>query len=78
VSYYGEGSTGPLWAEKAVPASTSRFNFITQLGAGIILLPHSRFPIMAGYRYLHISNGGYSPRNPGVNASAIVFGLQIR
>jgi hypothetical protein len=78
LSYYGEASMGPMWAEKAIPASTSRFNFLTQFGAGIVLLPHSRFPVMTGYRYLHISNGGYSPRNPGVNASAIVIGVQVR
>ena len=78
LQYYGEASMGPMWAEKAVPASTSRFNFLTQFGAGVILMPHARFPVMAGYRFLHISNGGYSPRNPGINASAVMVGLQIR
>src|SRR5262245_40341868 len=28
--FFGEASTGPMWAEKRVPASTSRFNFMTQ------------------------------------------------
>jgi hypothetical protein len=78
LQYYAEASTGPMWAEKAVPASTSRFNFLTQFGAGVILLRHSRLPITAGYRFLHISNGGYSPRNPGINASAVMLGIQVR
>ncbi|MFL6245545.1 MAG: acyloxyacyl hydrolase [Thermoanaerobaculia bacterium] len=78
VHYYGEAATGPMWAEKAIPASTSRFNFATALGAGVVLLPRSRFPVLAGYRFEHLSNGGYSPRNPGFNISTIVVGLQIR
>jgi hypothetical protein len=78
MQFYGEAATGPMWAEKAIPASTSRFNFSTQFGAGVVLMPHARIPLMAGYRFQHLSNGGYSPRNPGFNISAIVVGLQIR
>lgn len=78
LQFYGEAGIGPMWAEKAIPASTSRFNFSTQFGAGVVLMPHARFPVLAGYRFQHLSNGGYSPRNPGFNISAIVVGLQIR
>ena len=78
IQFYGEAATGPMWAEKAIPASTSRFNFATQFGAGVVLMPRSRFPVLAGYRFQHLSNGGYSPRNPGFNISTIVLGLQIR
>ena len=73
-----EGGTGPMYATKAVPASTSRFNFVTQVGAGVVLAPKARVPVMVGYRFMHISNGGYSPRNPGVNVSAVVFGVRFR
>jgi opacity protein-like surface antigen len=76
--FYGEAATGPMWAEKAIPASTSRFNFSTQLGAGVVLMPRARFPVMLGYRFAHLSNGGYSPRNPGFNISTIVVGVQVR
>ena len=67
-----------MWAEKAIPASTSRFNFSSQLGAGVVLMPQARFPVMVGYRFAHLSNGGYSPRNPGFNISTIVVGVQVR
>jgi hypothetical protein len=77
VQFYGEVGTGPMLAEKAVPASTSRFNFLTQFGMGVVLRPATRTPIVAGYRFEHISNGGYSPRNPGLNVSALVFGVRI-
>jgi hypothetical protein len=78
VQFYGEAATGPMWAEKAIPASTSRFNFVTQFGAGVVLMPRARFPVLAGYRFQHLSNGGYSPRNPGFNISTIVVGLQVK
>jgi hypothetical protein len=76
--FYAEGATGPMYAEKKVPASTSRFNFMSQIGAGVILMPRSTMPVMLGYRFLHISNGGYAPRNPGLNVSSIVIGTTIR
>ncbi|HEX6095049.1 MAG TPA: acyloxyacyl hydrolase [Thermoanaerobaculia bacterium] len=75
---YLEGGTGPLVAEKRVPASTSRFNFASQAGAGLVFNARGRMPVFAGYRFLHISNGGYSPRNPGLNVSAAVVGVQLR
>jgi len=78
VQWYVEGATGPMVAEKRVPASTSRFNFITEVGAGMVFNANGRLPIMAGYRFMHISNGGYSPRNPGLNVSAAVIGVQLR
>jgi hypothetical protein len=65
-------------AEKRVPAATSRFNFITQGGAGVVFNARGRFPLFAGYRVMHISNGGYAPRNPGLNAAAAVLGVQLR
>jgi hypothetical protein len=78
VQWYVEGGTGPMIAQKQVPASTSRFNFVTQGGAGFVFNARGRLPIIAGYRFMHISNGGYSPRNPGLNVSAAVIGVQLR
>lgn len=75
---YLEAATGPLVAEKQVPASTSRFNFMTQAGAGFAFNSGGRLPVFVGYRFLHISNGGYSPRNPGLNVSTAVVGVQFR
>lgn len=75
---YVEFAVGPMWAEKQVPASTSRFNIVTQPGAGVVLAPQSRTPVVIGYRLLHISNGGYAPRNPGLNVSAVVIGIRAR
>ena len=78
VQWYLDASTGPMFSEKRVPASTSRFNFVTQGGAGVVFNASGRVPILAGYRFSHVSNGGYSPRNPGLNVSSIVVGVRLR
>lgn len=76
--WYAEASTGPMWAQKAVPAATSRFNFVTQAATGIILRPSARRPIIGGLRFMHISNAGYSERNPGLNVYGLFAGVKWR
>lgn len=78
LSYYVEAGTGPMWAEKRVPAATSRFNFHSIAGAGLVLFPQNRTSLLVGYRFGHISNGGYAPRNPGLNVSSLVIGTRIK
>lgn len=75
---YLEAATGPFMAQKRVPAATSRFNFMTEGGAGLVFNAGGRVPFFAGYRFMHISNGGYAPRNPGLNVSAAILGVQFR
>ena len=75
---YIDASTGPMWAEKRVPASTSRFNFISQVGGGVIWRTRTDYNLYLGYRFSHISNGGYAPRNPGLNVSSLLLGVQLR
>ena len=75
---YLEVATGPMIAERRVPASTSHFNFMSDVGAGLLLNAQGRNPVFAGYRFMHISNGGFSPRNSGWNVSAVVVGAQLR
>ena len=74
---YAEALIGPMWAERQVPASTSRFNFVTQGGAGLTFAANRRIAPAIGYRFSHMSNGGYSPRNPGINVNSIVVGLRF-
>ena len=76
-AFYAEASTGPMWAEKRVPAATSRFNFITQPGFGAVFRRDTRMPVMVGYRFAHISNGGYARRNPGLNISQLIVGVRV-
>ena len=75
---YVEIGSGPMWAERRVPAATSRFNFISQGTVGFTLMPERPVAWIAGYRFMHISNGGYAPRNPGLNINSIVVGARFR
>jgi Lipid A 3-O-deacylase (PagL) len=73
-----ELSSGPMWSEERVPASTSHFNFLSSGGVGVVLRPRQRYPVIIGFRFGHISNGGYSDRNPGLNISSLVIGTRFR
>ncbi|HET7712917.1 MAG TPA: acyloxyacyl hydrolase [Thermoanaerobaculia bacterium] len=73
-----EIGTGPIWATRRVPAATSHFNFISQAGAGVIVQPQRPVSLIVGYRFAHISNGGYAPRNPGLNVNSFFIGTTLR
>ena len=61
---YAELGTGPMWSNRRVPAATSRFNFNSQAGLGVQLFANSH-PLYVVYRFSHISNLVFGPRNPG-------------
>lgn len=65
--------TGPMWSNRRVPAATYRLNFQSQLGLGATI--GSRLHVM--YRFSHISNGEFGPRNPGWNVHALWIGLRM-
>ena len=73
---YLEIGTGPMVANRRVPAATSHFNMATQAGFGVILLSRD-VGLYAGYRFWHVSNGGLSSRNPGWNVNGIVIGSRL-
>jgi len=73
-----EISSGPMWAQRRIPANTSHFNFISQLGLGYVFHPQNRASLIVGWRFAHISNGGYAPRNPGLNINSLMIGTRLR
>src|SRR5436305_15288415 len=75
VKPYIEISSGPIYASKRVPETTSHFNFISQAGAGVVTSGHT--PLMIGIRVFHISNAGYAERNPGINFTGILLGVRL-
>jgi len=74
---YAELGTGPMWSNRRVPAATSRFNMDSQIGVGGTLFAQTRTPLRAGYRFSHISNGGLTGRNPGLNVHSILIGTRL-
>jgi len=74
---YLDLGSGPMWSNRRVPADTSRVNFQSQITGGAIWLPRSRFPLFTAYRFSHISNGGFAPRNPGINVYSVIVGARV-
>ena len=75
---YADIGTGPMWSNRRIPAATSKFNFSSQLGLGVVIFPNARLPLYAGYRFFHISNGGLTGRNPGLNVNGFFIGTRVR
>ncbi len=75
---YIDIGTGPMWSNRRIPAATSKGNFNSQLGLGVVLFPNARMPLYAGYRFFHISNGGFTGRNPGLNVNGFFVGTKLR
>ena len=75
---YADLGTGPMWSNRRIPAATSKFNFNSQLGLGVVLFPNARTPVYAGYRFFHISNFGLTGRNPGLNVNGFFVGTRVR
>jgi hypothetical protein len=75
---YAELGTGPMFSNRRVPAATSRLNMNSQAGFGAILFARSRMPLHVGYRFSHISNGGTTGRNPGLQVHQAVIGVRVK
>jgi len=75
---YVDIGSGPMWSNRRVPAATSRLNMNSQAGFGAILFARSRMPLHVGYRFSHISNGGTTGRNPGLQVHQAIIGVRVK
>jgi hypothetical protein len=76
---YVDLGTGPMWSNRRIPAATSKANFNSQLGLGLVVFPNARTPLFVGYRFFHISNGGmFAGRNPGLNVNGFFVGTRVK
>jgi lipid A 3-O-deacylase PagL len=67
---------GAVWFHEPVPVDyANRFNFLLNAGAGILVAPRGPVGVILGYRLAHISNGGTSPANPGLDNHILYVGL---
>jgi opacity protein-like surface antigen len=55
----------------------STFTFVLWAGAGLSYFVGDRTALYAGYRYEHISNGGTSDPNRGLDNNSGVFGVSF-
>lgn len=74
---YIEGGGGPLWTDLGgrVPEQPGEFNFVVWGGAGNAWHLTPQWAIHAGYRFVHISNGGTREPNSGLNFGLPFAGL---
>lgn len=71
---YLEIAEGPSWATERVPSTGTQFNFLTQIGCGIVLVRKDRWNLQAGYRLVHFSNAGLGRHNPSWNFNGLLLG----
>jgi hypothetical protein len=74
--WYLEVAEGPFWSWHRVPAGGTRFNFLTQAGTGLLFPAGAGWTLLAGYRWVHISNADLGDRNPSWNYHALILGLR--
>lgn len=73
---YVEIAGGPSWATERVPATGTQFNFLTQIGFGIVFARKDRWNLQAGYRLVHFSNAGLGSHNPSWNFNGLLLGAR--
>lgn len=75
-----EAGGGPLWTDLGgrVPEQPGQFNFLVWGGAGCSYQMTHTWTIDAGYRVMHISNGGTRSPNSGLNFGLPFLGLSYR
>ena len=77
---FADGSAGFLCFQEPVPLNIPRatkFNWAFDFGGGIQIAAGGRRAITVGYKLHHISNGGRSEVNPGVDANLFYAGFSI-
>ncbi len=73
-------SGGFLYFKDPVPddiPGATRFNFTFDFGGGVQISTGERRAIILGYKFHHISNGGRSQINPGLDANVIYVGYSF-
>lgn len=73
-------SGGFLYFRRPVPvdvALATRFNFTFEFSGGLQIFTRSRRAVTIGYKFQHISNGGRSEVNPGLDANVIYAGFSL-
>jgi hypothetical protein len=72
VQPFAAATGGFLYFREDVPIPEARrFKFTFDFSGGIQIVKRSRRALTIGYKYQHLSNGGRSPINPGVDVQMV-------
>lgn len=80
VKPFVDTSGGFLYFREPVPLNipgATKFNWTFDFGGGIQISTGERRAITLGYKFHHLSNGGRSEVNPGLDANLFYVGLSI-
>lgn len=69
------GGIGMLVATDEVPPGESKFNWMPQVGVALRRRLDEQFSLSLEYRFHHISNGGLTQSNPGINTHLFLLGV---
>ena len=80
VGPFVEAGGGPMWTDLGgrVPEQPGQFNFLVWAGAGASYHMTPTWALTAGYRLMHISNGGTRSPNSGLNFGLPFIGLSYQ
>lgn len=78
-SVFAEGGAGPTYATTRVPDNGTQLNVVTNLGAGLSRPVTPRVDMLAGARWMHMSNSGFAGRrrNPDIQAIGVYVGWRL-
>lgn len=78
VQVFAGATGGFLYFQDQVPISgASQFNFSADVAGGVQIVGTNRRAFTIGYKYHHISNGGTSTINPGVDVQMVFAGFSV-
>ncbi len=79
-SVFVEGGAGPAYATTRVPGNGTQLNVVTNLGTGLSRPLTPRVDMLAGARWMHLSNSGFAGRwrNPDIQALGVYVGWRLR
>jgi len=74
---YVEGGAGMIVFTRYLNKQATRFNFTTQIGAGLTYFLTKNTNLNFGYRYRHISNASIKRPNRGIDNEALICGISF-
>lgn len=78
VQPFFKSSTGFMFFPKRYPNNRgSKFNFTLELGGGLEFVVAKNLSLSMGYKYHHMSNGGFGNINPGTDSNIFYTGFTI-
>lgn len=73
-----KSSTGFMFFKERYPNERgTKFNFTLELGGGVEFMVFENLSVTLGYKYHHMSNGGFGNINPGTDSNIFYTGITI-